>query len=118
MVLAADMAYQESAQARQWIRVDPLPAFVEAGATSGLANITLDADLVVRQMPEGRDVFWREIVRRAAVAMPGVILEPPNLAGAMIRYVGGDHTLPVRLVLPGAGRRQAPSRRTPSATRS
>ena len=94
VVLAADMAYQESAQARQWIRVDPLPAFVEAGATSGLANITLDADLVVRQMPEGRDVFWREIVRRAAVAMPGVILEPPNLAGAMIRYVGGDHTFP------------------------
>ncbi len=94
VVLAADMAYQESAQARQWIRVDPLPAFVDAGARSGLANITLDPDLVVRQMPEGRDVFWREIVRRAAVQMPGVILEPQSLAGSLIRYVGPDHTFP------------------------
>jgi adenylate cyclase len=94
VVLAADMAYQESAQARQWLRVDPLPAFLEAGARSGLANITLDPDLVVRQMPEGRDVFWREIVRRAAVQMPGVILEPQSLAGSLIRYVGPDHTFP------------------------
>jgi adenylate cyclase len=94
VVLAADMAYQETTHARQWIRVDPLPEFVAAGAAAGLANITLDPDLVVRQMPEGRDVFWREIVRRAAALLPGVILEPPSLAGSLIRYSGPDHTFP------------------------
>lgn len=95
VVLTADAAYQESQHARQWMRVDPLDTFKAAGAATGLANVSLDAgDLVVRQMPEGRDVFWREIIRRANQVRPGLIAEPEPLEGKMIGYVGPDHTFP------------------------
>lgn len=94
VVMAADMAYQESAYARQWMRVDPHPWFRAAGARTGLATVTLDRDLVVRSLPEGGDILWREIVRKANERAPGLIKEPDPIAGAMIRYAGPDHTFP------------------------
>jgi adenylate cyclase len=94
VVMAADNAYQETAYIRQWIRVDPLPAFRRAGASAGLATVALDRDLVVRQLPDGHDVFWREIVRRANALSGGMIPEPAPKPKAMIRFAGPDHTFP------------------------
>jgi adenylate cyclase len=94
VVLTADMVYQESQHVRQWLRVDPLDSFKAAGAASGLADVFPDGDLVVRRMPDGRDVFWREIVRRANQVRPGLVEEPASLDGTMIGYVGPDHTFP------------------------
>ncbi|HEX4779702.1 MAG TPA: CHASE2 domain-containing protein, partial [Usitatibacter sp.] len=64
VILVSDRAFQETRYARQWIRVDPLPRFVEAGAVPGFAGVTLDRDQVVREMPAGGDVLWRTIVKR------------------------------------------------------
>ena len=94
VVLTADLAYQESQYVRQWLRVEPIDAFKQAGAANGLATIPRDADLVLRRVPEGRDVFWREIMRRANLVRPGLVEEPPSLEGKMIGYVGPDHTFP------------------------
>lgn len=94
VVMAADMAFQETAYARQWMRVDPHPLFRQAGATAGLAVVNPDLDTVVRQLPEGQDVFWREIVRRMNAAVPGIVAEPRPPPGALIRYVGPDHSFP------------------------
>ncbi|PWB61762.1 MAG: adenylate/guanylate cyclase domain-containing protein, partial [Betaproteobacteria bacterium] len=94
VVIASTMAYQETAFVRQWIRMDPIPAFVAAGATKGLAHVDLDRDGVVRRVPEGDDVFWKAVIARANAVSPGLLPEPQAPAGALIRYVGPDHTFP------------------------
>jgi adenylate cyclase len=95
VVMSSDHAYQETSLLRQWIRVDPLPAFRAAGAVPGLATVTLDGDTVVRQMPDGDDVFWREVIRTLARVRPDVLPEevtpPPN---GMVRHLGPAHTFP------------------------
>lgn len=91
VVLAADMVYLESAHARQWLRVDPLPAFKAAGASTGLARIELDGDSVARRMPLEAEAFWREVARRAAQRQPAITLGEPA-AGSMIRYAGPVQT--------------------------
>ncbi|HSS28951.1 MAG TPA: CHASE2 domain-containing protein, partial [Usitatibacter sp.] len=94
VVLAADLQFQETRYARQWIRVDPLPRFVESGAQRAFAGVTLDRDQVVRDMPLGEDVMWRMAVKRVNERNPGMLAlkEPPP--HAMIRYAGPDHTYP------------------------
>jgi len=94
VVMAADMAYQETSYARQWMRVDPLPQLTQAGAAAGLATVQLDGDTIVRRMPDGADVFWREIVRRVNALRPGMLPEARVPEGAMIRFAGPDHTFP------------------------
>ena len=94
VVLTADLVYQETQYVRQWLRVEPVEAFKLAGAANGLATIPRDSDLVLRRIPEGKDVFWREIIRRVNLLRPGVIEEPPPLEGKMIGFVGPDHTFP------------------------
>jgi adenylate cyclase len=94
VVIASDRVYQESAYVRQWLRVDPLAAFTEAGAANGYAVVHPDRDQVVRLLPLGGDVLWRAIVRRVNEKKPGLlnVVEPED--DAMIRYVGPDHTFP------------------------
>ncbi|MDX2218150.1 MAG: adenylate/guanylate cyclase domain-containing protein [Burkholderiales bacterium] len=94
VVVAAGMQYQESQYARQWLRVDPLDVFRNAGAGVGLTNIIQDSDLVVRRMPEGKDVFWRSIIDRANQRAPGMLTSPPDQTGRMIGYAGPDRTFP------------------------
>ena len=94
VVLAADRVYRESSSVRQWLRLDPLQAFTDAGAKVGLATVALDRDLIVRQMPESADALWRTIIVRLIRAHPEIT---PNLGiapGSLIRYAGGDHTFP------------------------
>ncbi len=94
VVIASNMGYQETAHARLWMRIDPIERFKQAGAANGLAQVNPDGDTVVRNMPAGGDVFWREIIRRANALRPGLIPEPAIEAGAMARYAGADHTFP------------------------
>ena len=90
VVLSAHMAFQETQYARQWTRVEPLEIFRNAGAANGLADIPKDIDGVLRRMPDGQDVFWREIVRRTNKLRPELLAEPPSLDGKMIGYLGPD----------------------------
>lgn len=94
VVLVSDREYRETANARQWLRVDPLAEFTRAGAANGLALVTLDADLVMRRLPEGDDVLWRAIVRKANEKQPGLlsVVEPERRA--MVRYAGRERTFP------------------------
>src|SRR5262252_4586847 len=48
VVLAADFQFQETRYARQWIRVDPLQRFIDAGARRAFAGVSPDRDQVVR----------------------------------------------------------------------
>ncbi len=94
VVVASERVYEETAVSRQWLRVDPLPRFVQAGASNGYVNVELDPDLVVRRVPFAADAFWKRIVGRLEALQPGLVdvaVPPP---GAMVRYAGGDHTFP------------------------
>ncbi len=94
VVLAADRIYTENQYGKQWVRVEPLLLLRDAGGVTGLANIALDTDLVIRRMPEGRDVFWREIVEMLGKRQPGVLPTISNQENRLIDFVGRDHTFP------------------------
>jgi adenylate cyclase len=95
VVMSSDHAYQETSMLRQWIRVDPLPAFRAAGALPGLATVTIDSDAVVRQIPDGEDIFWRRVIQALMKSRPGIVPEEPTPpSGAMIRHIGPAHTFP------------------------
>jgi adenylate cyclase len=94
VVLAADHAYHETAYTRQWLRMDPVIQFTKAGATTGLATMSLDQDTVVRKMAEADDAFWKETVRTLIRSRPGSVVEPYVAPGAMLRHLGPSHTFP------------------------
>lgn len=87
VILASDLQYVESAHARQWMRVDPIEAFRNAGAVSGFARVPLDRDQVARGMPREADAFWRQIALALLRLHPEIRFEDPR-PGAMIRYAG------------------------------
>src|SRR6185312_9501367 len=91
VVLASERQYEETAVSRQWLRVDPLPEFLAAGATNGYVNIEYDPDQVVRGIPFASDAFWKKIVEKLP---PGLVKAAMPKRGAMLRYAGGDHTFP------------------------
>lgn len=82
VVLAAHVEHKQTAHVEQWMRIDPLDLFMEAGATPGITNLSLDADTIVRKIPTLRDSFWQEII-----AVSGKHGDLPNLSGKLIRYV-------------------------------
>jgi len=94
VVLASDRVYAETAVSRQWLRVDPLPGFIAAGASNGYANVAFDRDLVMRRMPSAADAFWKKVVERLAAVRPGLVDVTLPPVGAMIRYAGAEHTFP------------------------
>ena len=94
VVLAADHAYHETAAARQWLRVDPVPVLTSAGAATGLATARVDGDAVVRQVPVENDALWREAIRAFIRARPGAVAEPYVSAEALVRHLGPAHTFP------------------------
>lgn len=95
VILAADQAYQETSYTRQWVRVEPLMAFRKSGAVAGLATISLDSDMVIRQVPESQEAFWRQVIASFQKARPGMLTGDFNVKpGAMIRYLGPTHTYP------------------------
>jgi adenylate cyclase len=94
VVLAADRYYDETGGVRQWLRLDPAQIFLDAGAQTGLASVTLDRDTALRSMPDSQDAMWRAIIRRLMMQHAEI---GPNLAirpGSLIHYAGPDHTFP------------------------
>lgn len=88
VVLAADLAYQSHELFEQVVRIDPLGQFLEAGAETGLASVTVDDDLVVRKLPQAEDALWRQIIRTWNRERPGHSAGNPNLPpGTLIRYL-------------------------------
>jgi adenylate cyclase len=59
VVLAGDVVAQETAHFRGLQRVEPLQAFREAGAITGIASIEVGRDQVVRQFPQDPESLWR-----------------------------------------------------------
>jgi adenylate cyclase len=94
VVLAANREYTESQYGKQWVRVEPLQLFRDAGGITGFATVPLDKDLVLRQMPEGRDVLWREILDLLGRRQPGSTSVISNQENRLIGFAGGDHTFP------------------------
>jgi adenylate cyclase len=95
VIVVSGREFRQTAHSQQWIRIDPLPMFTEAGATNGFYAVYFDPeDQVVRQMPKDDDTFWREILRRAAKKIPDLLAVRDPGQEAMIRYVGPDHTFP------------------------
>ncbi|MES2634686.1 MAG: adenylate/guanylate cyclase domain-containing protein [Pseudomonadota bacterium] len=94
VVLGADHAYHETASVRQWLRMDPIPEFTMAGATTGLVTAQLDPDAVVRQVPEAEDAFWRQSIKTLIRARPNMVQEPYVAPGSMIRHLGPARTFP------------------------
>lgn len=94
VILAADQAYEETLFTKQWTRVEPLPLFRDNGGVAGLTTVSLDSDLVIRQVPDSQDAFWRKVIDVFRQARPGLIPEVQFKPGSMIRYLGPTHTFP------------------------
>ncbi|HIJ90376.1 MAG: adenylate/guanylate cyclase domain-containing protein [Desulfobulbaceae bacterium] len=94
VMLAADNVYHETDVSRQWLRMDPVATFTLAGATTGLATMSLDGDTIARRMAEADDAFWREAIRTLIRSRPGSVEEPYVPSGAMMRHLGPTHTFP------------------------
>lgn len=92
VVLAADMVYDETGDVRQWLRVEPLKLFGEAGAITGFASVQIDPDGVQRQVPVNQDAFWRSILTLLDKKSPGIVAQFDATPDMRIRYVGGPHT--------------------------
>ncbi|HUL56874.1 MAG TPA: adenylate/guanylate cyclase domain-containing protein [Usitatibacter sp.] len=94
VVVASDLIYQETPHGRLFMRVEPVKALRDAGAASGFAGVDLDADLVMRKVPQADDAFWRVIIRRAGRRMPELLEFAQPDRNALVRYAGRDHTFP------------------------
>lgn len=65
VVLAGDETFIETPQAMQYMRVEPLAAFTQTGARTGIASIALDGDGILRRLPGYEDSFAAELLRAA-----------------------------------------------------
>lgn len=92
VVLAADLIYRERDGVSQWLRVEPHALFTEAGAVPGFASVQLDKDGVQRLLPQFRDAFWLQTLRRFDQAHPGVVSLLEASPDMRVRYLGGPHT--------------------------
>ncbi|HEY9103368.1 adenylate/guanylate cyclase domain-containing protein, partial [Chitinimonas sp.] len=90
VVLAANIEYRETAAARQWMRVDPLPRLQRAGALPGLASVELDRDGVLRRFPQSPQALWRQVLLQLERQQPGVAAQRQALPGQRIRYLSAE----------------------------
>lgn len=93
VVLAADESLIETPHMSQLIRTEPMPEFVNAGARVGLASVSLDADNVLRRMPDAPDSFAAELLKAAGNEGPE---EKPGagVTGRLITPMGPSRTYP------------------------
>jgi len=94
VVLASDLATQETTYAQQVMQIEPLLAFRQAGALQGLAAVSLDGDMVLRRVPRAPEAFWRAILRQDPRADRRALADRPVDDRALIRYAGPDHAFP------------------------
>lgn len=57
VVLAAEQSLIQTPQADQLVRTEPLPRFLDTGARSGIASVTLERDGIFRAVPRYPDGF-------------------------------------------------------------
>lgn len=88
VVLASDEMRVDAREGQYWIRQEPLPRFIDAGATAASINIALDDDQVLRRKPSKPDALWRVLASRVATTN-GL---PLNTAGDYVRYLGPRQT--------------------------
>ena len=88
VVLAGDETLITSPQGEQLVRAEPLSQFTAAGARTGIASISLDADGAFRRIPLYQDGF---AARLAAAANTGHI---ESMGGRMIQAFGPSRTYP------------------------
>ena len=93
VILASNLEYRETQLARQWVRTDPNPQFLEAGAVAGLASVKTDADGILRNVPISQGAFWLEVVARFDKARPGIARNLSVSDHDRIRYLGGPQTI-------------------------
>ena len=74
VILAADLALEETPHVSQLIRVEPLQIFLAAGTGSGVATVSLDKDGVMRKLPSYEGGFaatalqaWLKMNKEAGV---------------------------------------------------
>ncbi|HSF16070.1 MAG TPA: adenylate/guanylate cyclase domain-containing protein [Vicinamibacteria bacterium] len=94
VVLAGDIDIQTTANFESVQRVEPAPAFRAAGAVTGLANVEVAGDQVVRRFPQDPDAMWRVVIARHEAlqgSAPAEGRRPPP--GAMVRYSDGSDVL-------------------------
>jgi adenylate cyclase len=94
VVLAADRSYMETAEVRQWHRIDPAPALGAAGAVAGVRATVLDEDAVIRVVPDDDDAFWRQVIHTLVRTRPGMVQEPYVASGSLLRHLGPARTFP------------------------
>ncbi|CAN5257829.1 adenylate/guanylate cyclase domain-containing protein [soil metagenome] len=95
VILVADRKVTDAAAIKLIEREDPAQKFVDAGAQVGYARVVLDADQIVRQVPnEAADSLWRTVTLRMMSKRPEIKANPNLPPGSLIRYVGPDHTFP------------------------
>jgi len=92
VVLASDFEVAETEYATQEIQVEPLLLFRQAGANKGLAAVTLDGDLVLRQVSPHPEAFWRAVLRKHRRAELRAAADSAVDERTYIRYLGPEHT--------------------------
>jgi len=86
VTLAGDETLIKTPHADQAMRVEPLPAFLAAGASTGIASIVLDSDGTLRRVPRYPDGF-------AAVLAGMADVTPAEVpAGAQLQTFGPART--------------------------
>jgi adenylate cyclase len=94
VVLAGDIDIQRTANFESVQRVEPAPLFRAAGAVTGLANVEVSGDQVVRRFPQDPDAMWRVVVARHEALQGQAPTEERRPApGALVRYSDGSDIL-------------------------
>lgn len=84
---AGEPEVEETTFSKQSHRREPLPMFLEAGATVGNLKIDVDGDSVVRRIPEAPDALWRvalQVLKRHVPDLQADFLPAKN---AYLRYL-------------------------------
>jgi len=91
VVLAGDVDVQSTASYESVQRVEPAPVFRAAGAATGLANVEVARDQVVRRFPSDPDSLWRVVLAQHR-AHRGRVPEEERWPGpgALVRYSDGS----------------------------
>jgi adenylate cyclase len=92
VVLAGDIDIQRTAHFESVQRVEPAPVFRAAGAVTGLANVEVAGDQVVRRFPQDPEAMWRVVIERHE-ARQGRVPGSRPAPGALVRYSDGSDVL-------------------------
>jgi adenylate cyclase len=93
VVLAGDIDIQRTSNFESVQRVEPAPVFRAAGAVTGLSNVEVSGDQVVRRFPQDPDAMWRVVLARHEEQKGRAPAEERPAPGALVRYSDGSDIL-------------------------